>query len=82
MFDVHILGNIYTRAKVKAKATSLPMCCIVFNPCVSATATAAATKIKEKIAFAFALVQMQLRLTLSLCDSEAPLLSECLHTSV
>ena len=41
------LGCIYTRAK----ATSLPICCIVFNLCVYTTATAAATKIKEKNRF-------------------------------
>ena len=35
---------IYTRAK--AKATSLPICCIVFNLCVYTTATATATKIR------------------------------------
>ena len=39
-----------TRAKVKA--TSLVICCIVFNLCVYTAVTAAATKIKEKIAFA------------------------------
>ena len=39
------LGYNYT----KAKATSLPICCIVFNLCVYTTATAAATN-------AFALV--------------------------
>ena len=36
------------------KATSLPICCIVSNPCVYTTATAAVTKIKGKFAFAFA----------------------------
>ena len=48
------LGCIYTSAKAKAKATSLPICYIVFNLCVYTTATAAVTKVKEKIAFAFA----------------------------
>ena len=42
------LGCIYTRVK----ATSLPICCIVFNLYVYITVTAVATKIKEKIAFA------------------------------
>ena len=41
---------------MKAKALSLPTCCIVSNLCIYATATAAATKIKEKFDFAFALI--------------------------
>ena len=48
-----ILRLIYTRAKVKAKAKSLPTCCIIFNLCVYTTATAAATNIKEKNRFRF-----------------------------
>ena len=52
MFDV--LGCIDIRAKAKAKATSLPISCIVSNLCVYTTAMCKGQKIKEKIAFAFA----------------------------
>ena len=45
------LGCIYIRARVKA--TSLPICCIVFNLCVYTTVTAAATRIKRKNHFHF-----------------------------
>ena len=43
------LRLIYIRAK--AKSTSLPTCCIVFNLCIYTTATAAMTKTKEKNRF-------------------------------
>ena len=45
------LRLIYIRAK--AKATSLPTCCIVSNLCIYTTATAAVAKIKEKNRFRF-----------------------------
>ena len=41
------LGCIYT----KAKATSFPICCIVFNLCVYTTAMCKRQKIKEKNRF-------------------------------
>ena len=47
------LGCIYIRANAKAKATSLPICCIVSNLCVYTTAMCKRQKIKEKIRFRF-----------------------------
>ena len=46
-------GCIY----IRAKATSLPICCIVSNLWVYTTAMCKRQKIKEKIAFAFVLIQ-------------------------
>ena len=46
------LGCIYIRAKGKAKATSLPICCIVSSLRVYTTEMCQRQKIKEKIAFA------------------------------
>ena len=47
------LGYIYIKANAKAKATSLPICCIVSNLCVYTTAMCKRQQIKEKICFRF-----------------------------
>ena len=49
----YALGCIYTRAKAKVKATSLPICCIVSYLCVYTTAMSERQKIKENYHFRF-----------------------------
>ena len=65
------LGFIYTRAKAKAKATSLPMCCIASYLCVYTTVTSERQKMKEKNRFRFTSnIKEPLRVLIIFCSQK------------